>query len=131
MIYTTCFGIKKSHCILFDDSEEKETNLRVKYYNMECWYLNYNSQLFGEALIDLAIVKFCGRKHISTLKTFLLQYHSDEKGIKIHFTECSQKFIFMLEAHHCHCQSTAFYMKKKEPVKVSVDNWVMLDAAFF
>ena len=131
MIYMTCFGTEKLCCVLFNGDEEKETNLEVKYYNMKCWYLNYNDQLFGKALVDLVIVKFCGRKCISTLKAFPLQYHLNEKGIKAHFTECSWKFVFMLEAHHCHCQGTAFYIKKKEPVKVSVDSWVMLDAAFF
>ena len=103
VVYTTCFGTKKSYCILFDGGEEKEINLRIKYYNMKCQYLNYNGQLFGEALVDLVIVKFHRRKHISTFKAFPLQYHSDKKGIKAHLTECSQKFIFMLGAHHHHC----------------------------
>lgn len=45
--------------------------------------------------------------------------------------ECGRKFVSMLGAHHRHCQGKAFHMKEGEPVKVSVDSRVMLDATFF
>ena len=131
MIYTICFETKKLCCILFNDDEEKEINFKIKYYNIKCQYLNYNGQLFEKASVNLAIVKFHERKHINTFKVFPLQYHLNEKGIKAHLTECSQKFIFMLRAHHCHCQSTAFYVKEKESVKVFINSQIMLNTAFF
>jgi len=37
----------------------------------------------------------------------------------------------MLEAYHRHYQDTTFYMKDEEPIKMFVDNRVMLDVAFF
>ena len=39
--------------------EEQETNNGLKYYKMQCRYLDYNGQVFGEASINLTIVKFC------------------------------------------------------------------------
>ena len=131
VVYTTCFGTDKPRCVLFDGGEEKATNFGAKYYNMECRYLDYNGQVFGEASVDLAIFKFRGRKRISTLKAFPLQYHPDEEGIKAQLTQCGRKFVSMLGAHHRHCQGTAFYMKEGEPVKISVDSRIMLDATFF
>jgi len=131
MVYTTCFGTRKPRCVMYDDGEEKETDYGVKYYNMECRYLDYGGQVFGETSIDLAIVKFRGKKRISTLKAFPLQYHPDKNGMTVQLLECGRKFVSMLGAHHRHCRGTAFYMKDGVAVKVSVDSRVMLDAAFF
>jgi hypothetical protein len=131
LVYSTCFGTEKPRCVMYDDGEEGETSNGLKYYKMECRYLDYNGQVFGEASIDFAIVKFRGKKCISTLNAFPLQYHSDEKGMRTHLVECGRKFVSMLGAHHRHCQGTAFYIKGREAITVSVDSRVMLDAAFF
>ncbi len=131
MVYTTCFGTGKPRCVIYDDGEERETSNGLKYYKMECRYLDYDGQVFGESSIDLAIVKFRGKKRISTLNAFPLQYHRDEMEMKAHLVECGRKFVSVLGAQHRHCRGTAFYMKDGEPVKVSVDSRVMLDAAFF
>ena len=37
----------------------------------------------------------------------------------------------MLGAYHRHCRGIAFYIKNREVIRVSVDNRIMLDAAFF
>jgi len=131
MVYTTCFGIDKPRCVMYDVGEEQETSTRLKYYKMECRNLDYDDQMFEEASINLAIVKFRGKRRISTLNAFPLRYHSDEQGMKAQFVQCDRKFVFMLEAYHRHCRGTTFYMKDGEPIKVSVDSRVMLDAAFF
>ena len=131
IVYSTCFGTGKPRCVIYDDGEENETGNGLKYYKMACWYLDYDGQVFGEAAIDLAILKFRGRKRINTLKAFPPQYHRDEKGMKADLIECGRKFVSMLGAYHRHCRGTAFYIKDGEPVKVSVDSRVMLDAAFF
>lgn len=54
------------------------------------------AKFLGEASVDLAIFKFRGRKRISTLKAFLLQYHPDKKRIKAQLSECGRKFVSML-----------------------------------
>ena len=72
VVYATCFKTNKSRYVLFNGGEEKEISSKIKYYNIECRYLNYNSQVFEEASIDLTIIKFHKRKRISTLKAFPL-----------------------------------------------------------
>ncbi|KAI4166536.1 MAG: hypothetical protein LQ343_007967, partial [Gyalolechia ehrenbergii] len=67
-VYTTCLGTQKPRCTIYDGGEEKETSSGLKYFNMECRYLDYDGQVFGEASIDIPIVKFRGKKRISTLK---------------------------------------------------------------
>ena len=98
---------------------------------MECRYLDYDGQVFGEASIDIPIVKFRGKKRISTLKCYPLRYHPDEKRIKAQLVECGRKFTSMLGAYHRHCRGIAFYIKNREVIRVSVDSRIMLDAAFF
>ena len=48
-VYTTCFGTGKPRCVICDGGEENETDYGVKYYNMECRYLDYDGKVFGEA----------------------------------------------------------------------------------
>ena len=131
MVYSACLGTDKPRCVIFDDSEEGETSNGLKYYKMECRYLDYNGRVFGETSINLAIVKFRGKKRISTLNAFPLQYHPDEKAMKAHLVEYGRKFVSMLRTHHRHCRGTAFYMKDGDAITVFVDSRVMLGAAFF
>ena len=72
MVYSTCFGTEKPRCVIYDDGEEGETSNGLKYYKMECQYLDYDGYMFGESPIHLAVVKFRGRKRISTLNAFPL-----------------------------------------------------------
>lgn len=130
-VYTTCLGTQKPRCTIYDGGEEKETSSGLKYFNMECRYLDYDGQVFGEASIDIPIVKFRGKKRISTLKGYPLQYHPDEKRMKTQLVECGRKFVSMLGAYHRHCRGTAFYIKDREVLRVSVNSRIMLDAAFF
>ena len=131
IIYSTCLGTEKPRCVTYDNGEEGETSNRLKYYKMEYRYLDYDGQVFGEISINLAITKFRGKKRISTLNAFPLQYHPDKKKMRAHLVKCGQKFVSMLGPYHRHCRGTAFYMKEGEAVTVSVDSRVMLDAAFF
>ena len=98
---------------------------------MDCRYLDYNGQVFGEISINLTIVKFRRKKPISILKAFPLQYYLREKETKAYLVECGRKFVFMLKAYYRYCRGTAFYIKEGNTITVSVDSRVMLDAAFF
>ncbi len=116
---------------MYNVDEEQKTSTRLKYYKIKCRNLNYDDQMFGKTSINLAIVKFRKKRRISTLNAFPLRYHLDKQGIKAQFVQCDRKFVFMLEAYYRHCRDTTFYMKDEESIKVFVDNWVMLDVAFF
>lgn len=97
---------------------------------MKCRCLDSDDQVFGEALIDIPIVKFRGKKRISTLKSYPLRYHPDEKRIKAQLVERGRKVTSVLGAYHRHCRGIAFYIKNREVIKLSVDSRIMLDAAF-
>lgn len=90
MAYTTCFGTGKPRCVIYDTGEEQETSSGLKYYKMECRYLDYDGQVFGKASINPAIVKFREKRRISTLNAFPLRYHPDEQGLKAQLVKCGQ-----------------------------------------
>jgi len=87
--------------------------------------------VFGEASINLAIVKFRRKRRINTLNAFPLRYYPDERGIKAGLIKCGRKFVSMLGAHYRYYRGTAFYIEDGEPVKVSIDSRVILNTTFF
>ena len=63
-----------------DGGEEKETSSESKYFNMECRYLDYDGQVFGEASIDIPIVKFRGKSGSAHLKAIRFDIIRTERG---------------------------------------------------
>jgi hypothetical protein len=131
LVYTTCFGSKKPRCVIYDSAEEKTSKFGVKYYNMECRYLDFNGEVFGEVSINLSIPKFHGAKRINTLEAFPLQYHSNESAVRADLLQCGRKFVSLMGSHHRHYCGEAFVMEEGEAARFSVSGRIMVDAAFF
>ncbi|KAJ6046919.1 hypothetical protein N7444_008173 [Penicillium canescens] len=108
-VYGRCFGTGEPRCVIFDAGEET-TEDDVTYYRLECRYLDYDGQKFGEAGIFLGVTKFRGSKPIEALQAFpstIIQ-------------------IVMRSAKNC-----AFFMKNGTAVEVKINGQVGVDAAFF
>jgi hypothetical protein len=133
LVYTTCNGTRKPRGVKCNFGEEKETSSGAKYWNIACQYLDFDGEEFGEASINLGIVKFRGVRRINTLEAFPLQYHPDEKRVRADLVKCGRKFVFLIGTHYCHLQGKAFYMEKgePEPVRILINSRIMVDAAFF
>jgi hypothetical protein len=131
LVYTTCFGTKKPRCVIYDSGEEKKLESGVKYYHMECRYLDFDGKVFGTVSIHLGISKFHGTKRINTLEAFPLQYHSNENAIRTNLSKCGRKFVSLMGTHHRHCCGEAFFMHDGDTVRFPVNSRIMIDAAFF
>ena len=81
--------------------------------------------------IELVIPKFRGTKRISTLPAFPLKYHPDENQVKSDLVKCGRKFVSLMGTYYCYCQGKAFFMHRGDPVRVSVNSRMMIDADFF
>ena len=88
LVYTTCHSTGKQRCIKYDFGEEKESLDGEKFFNLECRYLDFDGEKFGEASIQVKIPKFLGTKPINALKAFPLQYHRDERRVRADLIEC-------------------------------------------
>lgn len=72
----------------------------VKYFHLECQYVDFDGKAFGETLIELAILNFRGTRRIDSLDAFPLEYHSNKDKIKAHLVQGGQKFISLTGFHH-------------------------------
>lgn len=130
-VYTTCSGTKKPRCVTYDSAEEKMNRWKMRYFSMDCRYFDFDGIAFGKTSIELVIPKFRGTQRINTLPAFPLKYHPDEEQVKSDLVNCGRKFVSLIGTHHIYCQGEAFVMYEGEPVTVSVDSRVMVDADFF
>jgi hypothetical protein len=70
--YTICPGTQKLRCIKYDFGEERTISDRVVYFYIKGYYIDFNRKVFGEVLINIGILKFCGSKPINSLDVFPL-----------------------------------------------------------
>ncbi|KAJ6112321.1 hypothetical protein N7523_008382 [Penicillium sp. IBT 18751x] len=129
-VYGKCFGTGEPRCVIFDAGEET-TEDDVTYYRLECRYLDYDGQKFGEAGIFLGVTKFRGSKPIEALQAFPLHHHPDYDGVRKDLVKRGQKFRDLAGTHIQHCDGSAFFMKNGTAVEVKINGQVGVDAAFF
>jgi hypothetical protein len=80
-VYTTCFGTNKPRCVVLDAGEEVMHD-GITYYKLECRYLDYDGDKFGEAGVILGIMKFRGSKPVETLEAFPLHCHPNQDEVR-------------------------------------------------
>ncbi|KAL9629107.1 MAG: hypothetical protein Q9164_007019, partial [Protoblastenia rupestris] len=90
VVYTICFGTGKPRYVKYDFGEEKTTNNGVEYFYLECRYVDFDSTVFKETFIELAILKFRGTKKINFLDVFPFEYHPSKDEIKANLVECAE-----------------------------------------
>ncbi|KAJ6061001.1 hypothetical protein N7444_001697 [Penicillium canescens] len=129
-VYGRCFGTGEPRCVIFDAGEET-TEDDVTYYRLECRYLDYDGQKFGEAGIFLGVTKFRGSRPIEALQAFPLHHHPDYDGVRKDLVKRGRKFCGMAGRHIQHCDGSAFFMKNGAAVEVKINGQVGVDAAFF
>jgi hypothetical protein len=129
--YTTCSGTKKLRCIRYDFGEEKIMANGIEYFHIEGRYLDFDGKVFGEVPIETGILKFRGSKLINSLDVFPLEDHQNKKEIKAGLIAYGQKFHALTGVCHRQYKGMAFQMKKGEPVILSVNSRIIVDAAFF
>jgi hypothetical protein len=71
-----------------------------KYFNIKCCFINFNSKVYEETLVELVIKKFYRTKKIDCLNTFPLYYYLNQNKMKTNLIKCSQKFVFLMGVHY-------------------------------
>jgi hypothetical protein len=130
-VVTTCRGSRKPRCVRYDFGEEKETTQGVKYFELQCCYLDFDGKVFGEVIDRLPIEKFHGAKRIDALEAFPLVYHPSREDLKKHLLERGQKFRDMRGSHHVYYQGNAFFQEPDGLVRIPVKSRIMIDAGLF
>ncbi|KAA6414807.1 MAG: hypothetical protein FRX48_01557 [Lasallia pustulata] len=93
----------------YDAGKERATTTGVTYFQVECRYLDFNGQVFGEVSTALGMGTFQGAKQIDSLEAFPLAFHRRQKEMREHCVRC----------------------EKGDYVEVPVDSRIMVDVAYF
>jgi hypothetical protein len=131
LVCSTCPGTRKPRCLRYDFGEEKTTFQGVKYFELECRYLDFDGQVFGEVIERLEIEKFRGARPIDSLDAFPLRYHPAKENLEKQLISCGEKFVTMMGAHHRQYHGTAFFQCPHELHRITVDSRIVIDAALF
>ncbi|KAJ5239332.1 hypothetical protein N7468_003951 [Penicillium chermesinum] len=129
-VYTTCLGTKEPRCVIFDAGEER-THEDETWFNLECWFLDYNGVRFGVAGIFPRVRKFRGSKPIETLEAFPLCHHPSHKQMRDTLVKRGQKFRDLAGRHIRDCKGSAFFLNKGKAIRVNINSRVGVDAKFF
>jgi len=131
MIYTAILDAKKPACYRYDAGKERTTTTGVTYFHVECRYLDFNGQVFGEVSTALGMGTFQGAKRIDSLEAFPLAFHRRQKEMREHCVRCGRQFVSLTGQRHVQYRGNAFYIEKGDYVEVPVDSRIMVDVAYF
>jgi hypothetical protein len=99
-------------------------NSSVRYFHMECHYLDFGGKIFGQAATQIGIARFRGIKRIDLLEPFPLEYHPSKTEIT---TRLGRKFISLIgKHHHRHYQGVAFIMQHGQAIRIPVHSRIIL-----
>ena len=130
-MYTTILDAEKSACYRYDSGKQKKTNNGVLYFHVECRYLDFNRQVFDEAVFRLKIRLFQETKSIDRLKTYSLEFYRYLKEIREYFVRYDRRFVFLIDQYHVQYRSNIFFIQKEDYVKVSADSRIIIDVIYF
>lgn len=130
MIYTTILDAEKPACFRYDFGKERMTN-GVTYFHVECAYLDFNGQVFGEVSTALGIRIFQGAKRIDRLEAFPLEFYRHQEEMRGYFVRCGRQFASLVGQHHVQYRGNAFYIENGDYVEVPVDSRIMVDVVYF
>jgi len=130
-IYTIILDAEKPACYRYDCGKQKKTNSGVSYFHVECRYLDFNGQVFGEVSTALRIRTFQGAKPIDRLEAYPLEFHRHQEEMREYFARCGRQFAFLMGQHHVQYRGNVFYLEKGDYIEVPVDSRIMIDIAYF
>ncbi|KAI9809913.1 MAG: hypothetical protein M1825_000346 [Sarcosagium campestre] len=103
----TYFGTGKPRCVKHDLGEEKITPQGVKYFELECRYLDYDGNVFYEVTERLGIEEFRGARRIDSLNAFPLEEHPTKETLETDLITCGKKYVSIMGSYYCHYRGNA------------------------
>lgn len=108
-VYSIYLKTDKPQYVIFDAGEEKIKINEIKYFSLDCCYLNFDNELIDKASTQLEIVQFYRLRYIHTLKIFSFDYHFNKSDITKSLINCSWKFCLLNNQYIHHCCSCTFF----------------------
>lgn len=130
IVYTTTYGnADEPRAFKVEYSSKESSFQRGSWYSVEGRYLEYDGKAFGMGTLEADVEFFKGARKITSLATYPLQYHKDEKALRQQLIERGRKFVGLKGMNYRYHQGMAFYKKKRNVAKVNINGRIMVDSA--
>ncbi|OCK73251.1 hypothetical protein K432DRAFT_313292, partial [Lepidopterella palustris CBS 459.81] len=130
-VITICDGSDQPRCLIYDSGEVKTSHFGEKYFELDCHYLDYDGNVFGEVTTTLAIPEFRSKRKIISLNVFPLEYHKTQADVRRDLIRNGRKFMSLQGINHCEYEGLAYFRTKDGPLKFSTKGRIMVDAIAF
>ncbi|KKZ66022.1 hypothetical protein EMCG_08221 [[Emmonsia] crescens] len=114
-VYSTCLRTG-NRCVIFDAGEERTKRTGIKYFSLDCHYLDFDGVVFGEARTQLEVVQFRGPRRIDALAAFPLDHHPKKSDAMRSLINCGRNFCDLKGQHIRHYCGLAFFKVRGEMV---------------
>ena len=131
LCYTKCGGSTEPMCLKLDWASEKFHPTKGKWFNMECHYVEYDGRNFGECKAIVEIPEFEGTCRIDSLPVYPLDRHPDADSLKQKLMARGRKLGALTGMQYKYYKGVAFFKKKKNLVRLTVQSRIMVDALTF
>ncbi|KAH8807081.1 P-loop containing nucleoside triphosphate hydrolase protein, partial [Xylogone sp. PMI_703] len=131
-VYTISRGSKKPMCFGYTFGQER-TMQAAEYFYVEGRCLDSDGKVFGEGMITAMIYKFRGPKPVRALEVYPLKYHKNEEGTRASLIARGRRFVALTGVcfDHCYYNGIAFEIRSGNPVSVSINSRIIIDASSF
>jgi hypothetical protein len=131
MLYTLCAGSNEPRCVKLNWGAEKRDQRGETFFSLDCHYVDYDGKSFGEAKTILEIPEFFGSRPIDSLPVFPLAYHEDKETVKEKLVARGRKFGSFSGMHYRFYKGLAFFKKKQNLIRLTVNSRIMIDPLTF
>jgi hypothetical protein len=132
ILYTLCPGSNEPRCVMLNWGAEKRDHQRGEtFFSLDCHYVDYDGKSFGEAKAILELPEFFGSRPIDSLPVFPLAYHEDKETVNEKLVARGRKFGALSGMHYRFYKGLAFFKKKQNLVRLTVDSRIIVDPLTF
>ncbi|QKX60496.1 uncharacterized protein TRUGW13939_07641 [Talaromyces rugulosus] len=134
-VYSRCPISQQPRCVVFA-AGKKAIWEGTPYFKLECYFLDYDGYEIRKEGLEIGIAKFNGRKLITTLEAFPLQYHPHQDHAARILIKRGRKLSELMLGHRAnplirYCRGNAFSMVNGKVQAVNIDSCVAVDARLF
>ncbi|CCU75350.1 ATPase [Blumeria hordei DH14] len=128
--YTTTYGsIDEPRAFKIELAEKEASLMKGEWYNIEGRYLEYDGKSWGMGIMNCDVPAFKGARKITSLNCYPLEYHKNEKKLRVELVERGKKFVSLQGVNYKSHEGMAYYKKRKQVVKVNINGRIMIDPA--
>lgn len=130
LVYMDCPSTGLPRCARLSFGLETQTDRKIKCFEIQGEYLDFDGEVFGESTETVQINIFQGARRIESLPVYPLHFHPDP-AIRSRLVLNGRKFTSLMSCHHRQYHGNMFIPNKGALRKFHVKGRIMIDAKSF